>query len=150
MAREYKAKLTMNREQMYKAARAQTEIYNRGFVEGNSGALATALGSVATILGLVFVTSTPAGIAAGTIGLLTVMSPSARSILDVQVSQGYQELMRRVYFFDDFPNYDLLEVEFVFFEDVIKGKTIRYVTSSYEGSRVTRAHIKNKGWVPVD
>ncbi|WP_341300661.1 hypothetical protein MHB44_20540 [Lysinibacillus sp. FSL H8-0500] len=67
---------------------AQQVIYEKGLVKLETNSLITALGPVATVLGLAFVTSTPVGMAVGVTGVISGLVGNAKAQLDSMVKNG--------------------------------------------------------------
>ncbi|RFB28306.1 hypothetical protein [Brevibacillus sp. VP] len=58
----------------------------------NSNRLLSGLGSVASVLGLAFVTGTPAGIVTGITGILASITPNEKAVLKEMVYDGFWAL----------------------------------------------------------
>ncbi|MBG9942093.1 hypothetical protein ABE237_12365 [Brevibacillus formosus] len=145
-AREYAAKLTVNLDQLRKIERAQREVYDKGLVKPSDTKLLTALGAVASVLGLVFVASTPAGVVAGVTGIVASITPSAKDALESMVKAGYWELGYMEDYLVDNPRFNRMEIELPFIEYNVNGETIRFITGK---GIILRVH-NGSGWIPVD
>lgn len=145
-SREYSEDLTVTLSQLKKIQKAQRAMYKNGLVKLEGTTLESVLGSVATILGLAFVTSTPAGIVAGITSLVASLGVSAKDALKDMVYTGYFSMEDLTDFFEENPEYDMIKVEFPFIEYYVGGKTIRFVSG--EGL-VKKAHNED-GWIPVE
>ncbi|MBN8203902.1 hypothetical protein [Bacillus sp. NTK034] len=142
---EYAAKITVSLSQIRNMQRAQQDIWTEGFKNNNYSKLQSLLGTTATVLGLVFVASTPAGIVAGVTGLVVGLAPSAKNTLKNLVYNGYWEMGYLERFMEDNPKYDLMEVELPFIEYTVDGKRIRFVT----GRGVIKRVHSGSGWITL-
>ncbi|MBL4986945.1 hypothetical protein [Bacillus safensis] len=142
---EYAARVTLNLSQIRKMTSAQRNIFDKGFNKKDYSKLKDALGTSATVLGLVFVTSTPAGVVAGVSGLITTLAPSARGTLKNLVYNGYWQMGYLEDFLTKNKKYDLIDVQLPFIEYKVKGKRIRFVTGK---GVVKRVHSKS-GWITL-
>lgn len=142
MASEYAAKIVVSLDSLRKIQKAQRHMYDSGIVNLDSNTLASLLSPLSTVLGLAFVTSSPAGIAAGVVGIATSMTVSARAVLQDMVYSGYWNLG----YMDDYmvanPKYDLIQIKLPFIEYVIDGKRIRFIT----GKGVITGVHSGSGW----
>lgn len=147
MAREYKDTLTVNLDQLVKMERAQRNIYDRGFVSPSKVDLTSLLGLSATVLGLVFIASTPVSVATAAVSLGTsFVPPSEKKLLEGMVKTGYWDLgYARDLLADGY--YDLLEMELPFIEYVVNGQKLRLISGK---NAVKRAHIKGSSWVTIN
>ncbi|UYZ12661.1 hypothetical protein A6764_17900 [Brevibacillus sp. WF146] len=144
-SREYADTIIVNLDQIRKIERAQREMYDSGLVRLDSNRLMSVLGTVSSVLGLAFVTSTPAGIVAGITGILASITPSAKDILEQMVYKGYWELGYMEDFLVDNPQYDRMEIELPFIEFDVNGKVIRFISGK---GIIKRVHSKS-GWIVV-
>ncbi|MEK4397023.1 hypothetical protein [Bacillus sp. FSL K6-2860] len=142
---QYAARVTLNLSQIRKMTSAQRNIFDKGFKKKDYSKLKDALGTSATVLGLVFVTSTPAGVVAGVSGLLATLAPSARGTLKQLVYDGYWHMGYLEDFLTKNKRYDLIDVQLPFIEYKVKGKRIRFVTGK---GVVKRVHSKT-GWITL-
>ncbi|OLP63623.1 hypothetical protein BACPU_29850 [Bacillus pumilus] len=142
---QYAARVTLNLSQIRKMTSAQRNIFDKGFDKKDYSKLKDALGTSATVLGLVFVTSTPAGVVAGVSGLLATLAPSARGTLKELVYNGYWQMGYLEDFLTKNKRYDLIDVQLPFIEYKVKGKRIRFVTGK---GVVKRVHSKT-GWITL-
>ncbi|MGZ9869904.1 hypothetical protein ACU3L3_15960 [Priestia endophytica] len=144
-SKEYAARVTLNLNQVRKMQTAQRNIYDQGFKNNNYSKLKDLLSTSATVLGLIFVTSTPAGIVAGVSGLVASLAPSAKSTLQGLVYEGYWQMGYLEDYLADHPKYDQLDVLLPFIEYTVDGKRIRFVTGK---GVVKRVHSKT-GWITL-
>ncbi|OUZ06698.1 hypothetical protein [Bacillus pumilus] len=142
---QYAARVTLNLSQIRKMTSAQRNIFDKGFKKKDYSKLKDALGGSATVLGLIFVTSTPAGVVAGVSGLLATLAPSAHGTLKQLVHDGYWEMGYLEDFLTKNKRYDLIDVQLPFIEYKVKGKRIRFVTGK---GVVKRVHSKT-GWITL-
>lgn len=144
-SREYMGSITVNLSQAKQIATAQRETYAKGLVKLSSNSLATALGTVATVLGLIFVTSTPAGVVAGVTGILSALLPNAEDDLRAMVADGNDGLQNIITFLEKNPKYTSVEMKLPFIEYVVDGRTIRFVTGKGYPVRVRTS----SGWITM-
>ena len=142
---QYAARVTLNLSQVRKMMSAQRNIYEKGFNKRDYSKLREALGTSATILGLVFVTNTAVGIVAGVTGLLTALAPSAQGTLKNLVDKGNSQMGYLEDYLAKHKKYDLIDVQLPFIEYVVKGKRIRFVIGK---GVVKRVHSKS-GWITL-
>ncbi|MEK5322679.1 hypothetical protein NSS94_26125 [Paenibacillus sp. FSL L8-0644] len=141
--REYTANLVLNLDQVRQLQRAQRNVYDKGLVEQNTNALATALSTSLSILGAVFFKYTAPSLAAGIASLLVGMIPSEKEALKNLVITGYWEMGYLQDFLEDNQGrYDLIDVKFPFIEYETQG--IRFITGK---GVVTRVHSTSGGWM---
>ncbi|WP_348625367.1 hypothetical protein ABFT51_27925 (plasmid) [Paenibacillus peoriae] len=141
--REYTANLVLNLDQVRQLQRAQRNVYDKGLVEQNTNALATALSTSLSILGAVFFKYTAPSLAAGIASLLVGMIPSEKDALKNLVITGYWEMGYLQDFLEDNQGrYDLIDVKFPFIEYETQG--IRFITGK---GVVTRVHSTSGGWM---
>ncbi|MDM5246024.1 hypothetical protein [Lysinibacillus sp. G4S2] len=146
-SREYMANLTLSYSEVEKVMTAQQVIYEKGLVKLESNSMITALGPVATVLGLAFVTSTPAGIAAGVAGIISGLVGSAKAELDSLVKNGYWELGKTRDFLKNNPKYTHVELKLPFIEYTLDAKDkIRFIT----GKGVLVRVKTSTGWIPFE
>ncbi len=146
---EYLAKIRVSKTNLDKIRRAQLEMLNKGFYLKDNNALITALGTIgisATVLGLAFVMSTAAGIAAGITGIYTALGGGVVNTESL-ISQGTIQLMNMVDFMTDHPEYDMVEFNIPWLSYVsTANERIRFCeATSTAGWAVTAAHTSN-GW----
>lgn len=141
-AKEYAATLTLNKDQVSKIAIAQRHIYDAGIVNPNSNRLASLLSSVASVLGLAFVASTPVGLATGVTALVAGMLPNEKGILESMVKEGYWQLGYVEDFFRASNDYDLIQVQMPFIE--YETAKVRFVTGKCV---IKKIHKKNGPWL---
>ena len=147
MAKEYSSKVTVNLDKILNMQIAQRETYEKGLVKYNNQALIGALGPVSSVLGILFIQSTPVSVATAIGGLIsTVLSPSLKEMLKEMVYNGYYHMGEIVSFLKNNSKYDLCEVDFPFIEYTVDGKIIRWVTGK---GRVTKIHVKGGGWITM-
>ncbi|MDU0329862.1 hypothetical protein RW092_06530 [Paenibacillus sp. 3LSP] len=146
MAREYASEVTVSLSQIRDIVRAQRLVIDKGIIKPSNNDLMSGLGAVATILGLIFVQSTPVGVVAGVVGVLSLMSPSEEEAFKGLLEAGYSELANLEYFLVDNPKYDLIRVKLPFLEYTVDGERIRFVTGK---GVVTALHIKGGNWIPM-
>lgn len=127
-SKEYTQKVTVTLSQLRQMERAQRNAYDAGIVKPDTNNLSKLLGSVAGVLGLLFVTSTPAGVAAGVVGLVTSLSYSQKEVLKDTVYSGYWNLGYMEDFMVDHPKYSMIEMELPFLEYNVNGKRIRFIS----------------------
>ncbi|WP_068792547.1 hypothetical protein [Brevibacillus laterosporus] len=144
-SKEYADTVIVNLSQVRKIRRAQREIYDSGFDKPDDNRLLSVLGSAASVLGLIFVTSTPVGILAGITGILSSITPNAREALESMVQKGEWNLGYMEDFLDDYPEYDRMEIELPFIEFNVNGKKIRFVSGK---GNVLRVHSRG-GWMDL-
>ncbi|WP_094702812.1 hypothetical protein [Brevibacillus laterosporus] len=90
----------------------------------NSNRLLSGLGSVASVLGLAFVTGTPAGIVTGITGILASITPNEKAVLKEMVYDGFWALSYEERWLRKNPEYDRIEIELPFIEYYVNGKYI--------------------------
>ncbi|MDU7476904.1 MAG: hypothetical protein E7L01_26705 [Paenibacillus macerans] len=146
MAREYASEVTVSLSQIRDIVRAQRLVIDKGIIKPSNNDLMSGLGAVATILGLIFVQSTPVGVVAGVVGVLSLMAPSEEEAFKGLLEAGYSELANLEYFLVDNPKYDLIRVKLPFLEYTVDGERIRFVTGK---GVVTALHIKGGNWIPM-
>lgn len=126
--KEYAQKVTVTLSQLRQMQRAQRNAYDAGIVKPDTNYLSKLLGSVAGVLGLLFVTSTPAGVAAGVVGIVSSLSYSEKEVLKDTVYSGYWNLGYMEDFMVDNPKYGMIEMELPFLEYNIDGKRVRFIS----------------------
>ncbi len=147
MAIEYADTIIVTLDSLRKVQRAQRVTYDSGIVSPNESKLIEALGPVASILGLVFIKSTPAGLAAGVISLFsTMLLPSDKSILKAQVYEGYWQLGYMIDFMEDNPKYDKIEILLPFIEYTVNSGPLRFIT----GRGVIKKAHTSAGWIVLE
>lgn len=102
--------------------------------------------TILPILGLIFVQSTPVGVVAGVVGVLSLMASSEEEVFKGLLEAGYSELANLEYFLVDNPKYDLIRVKLPFLEYTVDGERIRFVTGK---GVVTALQIKGGNWIPM-
>lgn len=142
-SKEYTEKIIVNLDQLRKIQRAQRVVYDKGIVKLSSNELLTGLGAVATVLGLIFVASTPAGVLAGVTGIVSGMSYSQKNVLQTTVYNGYWQLGYMDDFMVDNPQYSLIEIELPFLEYNVNGSRVRFVSGK---GLITRVRTSG-GWI---
>ncbi|WP_432775130.1 hypothetical protein AAFJ72_18120 [Brevibacillus gelatini] len=146
-SREYSKNLTVTLAELKKIKKAQRAMYKNGLVKLEGNTLESILGTVSTILGLVFVTSTPTGIVAAITSLVASLGVSAKDALKDMVYTGYFSMDELIEFLEENPKYSKIQVEFPFIEYYVDGRTIRFVSG--EGL-VKKVYKENQGWFPVE
>ncbi|SHK61471.1 hypothetical protein [Paramaledivibacter caminithermalis] len=139
--KEYIDTLTLTKDELYKARRAQAEIRQDGFSQPDESKLVEGLTAFATVLSLMFKLPTPVTLAAGVISAVGGMLPSEIDTLTTVSIMG-EDFLDEVYdFLYDNPEYDLVEVKLPFLEFIDEG--FRIVQG--EGI-VTKVHA-GSGWI---
>lgn len=89
--REYTRNMILTLEQFLDIEEAQVAIYD--YINGtiSESRLRAALGSAAGVLGLIFIKSTPAGLIAGIVGLLDVISENEKRTLLNVIDYGLRQ-----------------------------------------------------------
>lgn len=146
---EYYAKIRVSKENLDKIRRAQLEMVNKGFRLQDTQSLIASLNAIgisATTLGLAFVMSTPAGIAAGITGIISFLG-SGIPTLENLLQLGTLQLMNMVDFMTDNPQYDMVEFNIPWLSYVsVNNEALRFCqATSMAGWSVTAAHTSN-GW----
>ncbi|AET58099.1 hypothetical protein HPL003_06680 [Paenibacillus terrae HPL-003] len=109
---------------------AQRVIYrNGGFQKNNPdyNLMVTGLAGIgATILGLIFVASTPVGIAAGVTSIVASLFAvgSSGKALESLIQQGNDGMADGLEFFELNKRYDMLEIKFPFLEYTLSDGTV--------------------------
>jgi len=143
MSREYAEDIMVSYSDLKKIQKAQKYMYRAGVHGYSDGQLANLLGSCSTILGLAFVNSTPVGVAAGIVGLLSILgSGSDKDTIINWMLVGYLEIGDMMDFLDENPRYDRLVIKFPFFEFTQNGNTVRIITGR---GVIQKAHTGH-GW----
>lgn len=144
-SREYMGNITFNKTQLQNMMKAQRITYDSGLVSLSSNRMITALSPLSTVLGLLFVTSTPAGIAAGVAGIYTGLLSNTRETLKSLVMTGYWEMDYYEDLFNKYPQYTSIEAKVRFIEYVVDGKTIRWITGKGYPLRIKTSN----GWITM-
>lgn len=118
--KEYIKNLTASHETLLKMQDVQLEAYD--YINGDTSYenFITALGAFSTVLGLVFITSTPVGVAAGITGIITSISSSEKQTLLGLIDDGIRGIARLSKFLRENQEYDLLKANFPFLEFIIE------------------------------
>ncbi|RKD31183.1 hypothetical protein [Thermohalobacter berrensis] len=141
--KEYIDTLTLTKDDLYKARRAQAEIRQNGFKQPDESKLVEGLTTFTTVLSLMFKLPTPVTLAAGVISAVGSMIPSDIDTF-ISVSLNGEDFLDEVYnFLYDNLDYDLVEVKLPFLEFVDEG--FRIVQGR---GVVTKVHAGN-GWILV-
>ncbi|WP_106768755.1 hypothetical protein [Paenibacillus faecalis] len=142
--REFKKTLTLTYDQAKKIKQAQKDMYDSGIVNPNTNRLTTLLSAAGSILGLVFVSSTPASVAAGVVSLSAGLVGNERAILDKMVKNGNWYLDDVIALFERNPHYKMVEIEFPFIEYKRHGKLLaQFITGQ---GRLIRINT-GSGWL---
>lgn len=141
--REYSENVIFSLSQIRETQAAQKAILDEGFGANSETRLKTALGLGITILGLIFVTSTPAGVATIVLGLITTLSASRKEGLEKLVNDGYSGISYWETWMQSRTQYSQIEVEFPFIEYTVDGSTIRFIT----GDGVLKRVRTSSGWL---
>lgn len=141
---EYMGSVIVNLKQMEDMETAQRCMYDYGIKDKNTNLLANVLGPVSSVLGLVFLSSTPMSVASAVVGLAATLSSGQENALKDVVYNGYWQMG---YNKDEIKllnnQFDLFEIEFPFLE--YPDKNIRFVQGK---GRILRAHVRGgNGWV---
>ncbi|MDQ0496893.1 hypothetical protein [Paenibacillus brasilensis] len=148
-SREYAATVTVSRNELVKMSIAQDEVIrNGGFDSGRTdvAALIAGLSGIgATILGLMFIASTPVGIATGIASLASsLLGAGTGSRVNDYLQDGVNGMNRIVNtIIDNDLQYDLYQIKFPFLEYTLQDDTvIRFITGN---GVILKAHSEN-GW----
>lgn len=102
--------------------------------------IANAAGIGATILGLVFVNTTPIGIASALVGIFTAVLPDEYSVYKAMVEQGYDQLTDIMYWYKtNKSKYDQIKIETSIFE--FRNEGVAFPTAA-----TLAAVHSNSGW----
>ncbi|WP_342419299.1 hypothetical protein [Paenibacillus sp. FSL H8-0168] len=148
-SREYSATVTVSRKQLVKMSIAQDEVIKNGnFDNGraDTAALIAGLSGIgATVLGLIFIASTPVGVATGIASLASsLFSAGTGSKVNDYLQNGVNGMDRIVKtIIDNDLQYDLYQIKFPFLEYTLQDDTvIRFITGN---GVILKAHSEN-GW----
>lgn len=148
--REYASTITVTADQLAQMRSAQRVVYRNGGFDTNhpdwNGLVTGLTGFGATILGLVFIASTPVGIAMGVTSIVASLFAIGKTgeALESLIKQGNDGMADGLEFFELNKRYDMLEIKFPFLEySLSDGTVIRFVTGA--GVPV-RAHVAGSGW----
>lgn len=140
---EYVTRLTLSLSDIEKIEEYQNATYSYGFDRPSKASLTSALGPLATILGIVaFIPSlTAIGVASAVMAAAaSLTSPSQQSSIKAVVYDGYWELGRLKKMMKD-SNWQMIKIDLPFLEFV--DEKIRFVSG--EGS--IQAYYQNGVWV---
>lgn len=146
-SREYATTLTLTLDQLRKMRNAEQTVWDNGFVPSspNYEGIIGGLGGVATVLGLAFAASTPAGVAAGVISVLTSLAQTGgKEALRDMYQTGFVGLNHPISFLENNSNYDMVEITLPFIEFNQSGNIIRFVSGN---GVVKRVHAVGSGWI---
>ncbi|MET3211379.1 UNVERIFIED_CONTAM: hypothetical protein ABIC26_004346 [Paenibacillus sp. PvR008] len=148
-SREYAATVTVSRRQLTKMSIAQDEVIRSGNFESGETATATLIATLsgisATVLGLLFIASTPVGIATGIASLAaSLFGAGMGSSVNEYLQNGVNGMDRitNTIIANDL-QYDLYQIKFPFLEYTLEDDTvIRFITGN---GVILKAHSEN-GW----
>ncbi|KFX54737.1 hypothetical protein FDF26_17260 [Clostridium botulinum] len=142
MAREYAENIIVSLKSLKKIQRAEDSMFDYITGDLDDGQLGSDLSAVSTILS-VFLLSTPAGAVSCCAGLLGgLLSSSDKKTVIKLIEDGHRDIREKIYFLEDNPRYDKIEVKFPFIEYSTPKGDIRFITG--KGVYV-RCHVKNGG-----
>lgn len=146
-SREYAASITVSFAQLEQMRDAQNYSYIHGHWgdgSANTVALTGALtGYSATILGLLFVTSTPAGIAVGVTSLVASLFATIGNDVGHVIQNGVSSMTEMIRVLRPLTRYDLFQIRFPFLEFSLQdGTVIRFISGN---GVIERAH-SGSGW----
>lgn len=146
MAREYAEKITVSLSDLKKIERAEDAMFDYITGDLDNAELSKSLSAVSTCLSI-FLLSTVAGAVSCCAGLVSgLLSDSEKDTVIRLMNAGYKDLREKRYFFEDNPQYDLIEIRTPFIEFSTDSGDIRYISGK---SVYVRCHIKGKGWQEV-
>jgi hypothetical protein len=146
MAREYAERITVSLADLRKIQRAEDAMFDYITGDLDNGELSRSLSGVSTVFS-VFLLSTIAGAVSCCSGLISgLLSDSEKDIVTRLINAGHYDIRQKIYFLEDNPQYDLIEVNFPFIEFSTDSGDIRFISGK---GVYTRCHIKNKGWTTV-
>lgn len=148
-SREYIATVTVSPYQLQKMSEAQRVALESGNFRGGSANAAAIIAGLtgigATVLGLVFVTSTPVGVAVGITSLVTALfsagtGSTVEDVIDNGV-RGIDKINNQIALYGG--RYDLYQIKFPFLEYILQdGTVLRFISGN---GVVQKAHSGN-GW----
>lgn len=146
-SREYAASITVSASQLDQMRNAQNNasLYGHwGDGSADTVGLASVLGGVATtLLGLLFVTSSPVGIAAGIGALVAGLGSGVANDTGDVIDNGVKELTEMIPGLKALTRYDLFQIRFPFLEFTLQdGTVIRFISGK---GVIERAHA-GSGW----
>ncbi|MGN2371987.1 hypothetical protein ACTFJW_18440 [Clostridium cagae] len=124
---EYVDTIKVTVSNLKKMKRAQGAIFDYFTGDLDDGQLGSDLSAVSSILGILFYTSSVAGIvslAAGLVGGL--LSSSDKKTLQNQLLMGYMDMDQKIDYLED-NNMDMAEIKFPFAKYLVDGKKVTFV-----------------------
>lgn len=149
-SREYYAKIRVKKGDISKIKSVQYAVITNGLGQQDESSLANSLNAIncgATLLGLVFVASTPIGIASAVIGIVSGLGSSGISNLEDLLNKGYIQLDQMLLFMNANPQYDMIEINLPFLEyKSTSGEVLRLCeATSSKAWAITATHTSG-GW----
>lgn len=113
---EYTSILTVSKNELEQMMYAQVQVYDFIDEKINSSQLINALGPVSTILGLIFIQSTPVGVAAAVGSIISGITFNEKEMIKAEIDAGLRGLVRLHQSISQNPNIQLAQVKLPFLE----------------------------------
>lgn len=140
--KEYASNLTLTKKDVENLMEQQQIIYEVGIKKGDTAQLIADLANAAGLLSTIFLAATPGGLAGALAQALLASTPSEKQALDAMVKNGYYEMGGLLRWFNQNPNFDIIEVKLPFIE--YERQNIRFVTGR---GAIQRVHKKGGPWM---